>query len=255
MKRFYWIFFILFVVAVHDTRAEDATGSTPDSNLPPELRDIDLSSHKHGFMDLFYGYNPRNFSLYAANVGFKCSMFEYYSTNTLWGQPGAAEPAFYKTKQNVFFGLDSTVPLDFSTQALYSTSATPIYRFGVRWRVSSTAGLKEFFQKIHFSYAVNLQPIQFDSIPGYGWQIEHSYQLDFPYFRPLPGLFLRGMVTQVGNVDQNVDKSDSTLSFSSQLVAPVSQDFSVYADYKYSRTVPTSRYNGFSLGVEYRLPF
>src|SRR5271165_6826620 len=95
------------------TANADEASSSVDESLPPELQDIDLATRRDGFIQLFDGYNPRGFSIYSMSVGLKLgSGFEYYSGGSIYGQPGNAEPAFYKTKQNLYYAPWSDVPLE-----------------------------------------------------------------------------------------------------------------------------------------------
>lgn len=216
-----------------------------DESLPPELQDINLSNRKDGFIQLFEGYNPRGFSIYTASIGLKVgSGLEYYSGNSLYGQPGKGEPVYYKTKQNLYYAPVSELPLELSSQAAYAYSSYPIYRLGVRWKVSSTSALRSFFERLHLVYSLNFQPVQFDSIPGYNWQVEHLYQISFSKVFSLRG-----------NVNQNGGQADTTFSMSSQLNYQVVNAISIFSEYRYAQTPPMSHYNGISFGLEYRIPF
>jgi hypothetical protein len=252
---------ILTAASLSIARADDTSGpeqclSCASENLPPEMRDVALSPHKDGFIDLLAGYNPgSDFSIGIINIGLRTNSLEYFSGNSIYGPPGGGEPEFYKSKQNLFYNSNPALPLDFSAQAVYSQGQSPIYRIGMRWRVSSTGAFKAAFEKIHLSYSINFQPIQFDSIPGYGWQIEHTYQLDLPYAEFLHGAYLRGVFDEIGNIQTDNDGSDSTFSTSNQFVVPIKGPFSAYTEYKYSASAPSSDYNGVSFGVEYRWSF
>jgi hypothetical protein len=254
MKTKAALIFIVLLVFNCGARADGVSQNETnhsDDNLPAELKDIDQSSRKDGFAELFDSYNPRGFSLYTASIGVRTnSGLEYFSGNSIYGGPGPVDSVFYKTKQNLYYEPASSIPFDLSAQAVYSTDAYPIYRLGVRWKVSATPAFKKFFEKLHLAYSVNYQPVQIDSIPGYNWQVEHIYQINFPDFLCVKGLLLRGVFDQAGG-----RADDSTLGYSSQLVLPVFNSFSAFSELKYSRDYPGKTYNGTSFGLEYRLPF
>jgi hypothetical protein len=240
LGAFILFFYSLTVPAQNDT----------DDHLPPELQDVGRSAQRDGFVELFGGYNTRAFSTTAASLAYHTKFgFDYYSGNSMYGGARQAEPVYFNSKQNMYFAPQPSVPLAVSSQSVFTTANEPIYRFGMMWKASATEGLRQWFHAIGLSYAVNLQPLQFDAIPGYNWQIEHTYQVNLPVFYFLKGASLRGVV------DQDGGSSGVATSYSAKFLVPVAHSLSAYTEYKHSPNQPAENYNGTSVGLEFTLAF
>jgi len=129
--------------------------------------------------------------------------FSYFSLTNLRSDDSDStldELDTYYTEQNIRWQIAEDSPLDLTAQFNFrSGSDNDRHRLGVRWRLSNTPWLEQAFKAVHLNYAVNFHVLQFDHEDGDVWQIEHAFNMKFPYLTDR--LYLAGFVDHTFNQD------------------------------------------------------
>lgn len=205
-----------------------------------------------GSLDFNYYYDTRDLNVYTINTQLKIApRLEYFSFVNYFNAAQTTrnmDLTSYYMEQNLRWSLPSGLPADLVTQfASSSGGLNDVLRFGGRWKVSSTKGFDGFFKKINTFYAVTFFPVQFDSLAGYQWQIEHVYRTEL-----MPGL-LDKRVYLSGFVDQNIGPGSLPWVTEHQLGVRLAGN--LYAAVEYRHNAFLKKKDGVGLGLEYVAAF
>jgi len=152
-----------------------------DFNLYPFLSDIDN--------DTFFTVNA------AANFEQRWSYFMFINISDKHGDYNANS---YYSEHNIRWQLSDNYPLDLTAQFNFrSGSNNNRQRLGIRWRLSNTSSMQNFFKSLNLFYAINLHAIQFDHEDSNVWQLEHAFMMKFPKISK--NLYLSGFMDHTFN--------------------------------------------------------
>ncbi len=209
-----------------------------------------------GFVDLnAYGYLSDNDADSVATVNIAASLperFSYFSLTNFINQPGVGEFAdttAYYTEQNIRLQLANDSPLDLTAQFNFRTGQNnDRHRLGVRWRLNDSHYVKDFLSSINLIWSINVHAYQWDSEPGYVWQIEHSYRMTFPYLSNR--LYLSGFIDHSFNQDLPDNYPSDPVVWETQVGYEIAGNFFAIMEYRvneYNR----NDVNNLALGIEY----
>lgn len=210
-----------------------------------------------GFMDFNAYYDTRDFSVVTINLlGNLPARFQYFSL-TNFSNPVSTSTNLdleaYYTEHHLRWFLPKELPIALTTQWV-SVSGTnnEIARFGFLWQVSNTVWLKDFFEKIHMFYFINFHPLQIDSVPGTGWEIEHVYNIDI--FPSVFGnrVYLGGFADHDMNYGAGSNQNQWVTEH--QLGVRLIDWLHAVVEFKRNEYFATDR-TGLGLGLEYKIVF
>lgn len=209
-----------------------------------------------GFVDInVYGYLSDIDADSVVTINTAASLpnrFSYFSLTNLINQPNSDEltdSTAYYTEQNIRWQLSSESPLDLTAQFNFRTGQdNDRHRIGARWRLNDTAWLKKFFSNIYLNWAINFHAYQWDSEPGYVWQIEHTYRMTFPYINNR--IYLAGFIDHTFNQDLPDDFPASPVVWETQVGFEILDNFYAIMEYRVNQ-YNRKDVNNLALGVEY----
>lgn len=218
----------------------------------------EVVSHKNsGFIDLNGYYDTRDFSVLTINLFASLpNRFQYFSlTNYTNNQESPDLEGFY-AEHNLRWAINEKLPLDLTYQyALRQGEKNDDHRFGLRWRLHSTAFLNKLFSEMNMVYTINPMFIQFRSKTAVAYMtiIEHAYKIQV-----FPDL-LDNRVYIAGFADQNFNYLENDkLAFEwvseHQLGIRIINELYAVAEYRINTLLPKENY-GLGYGLEYKILF
>lgn len=226
----------VFVATVASAQNKNTLGGFLDFNLYPHLTDVDTDS------------------VFTINAAAKLKYrFSYFSLLNLYSQDGSDSlgdaDAFY-TEQNIRWQIAENSPLDLTIQLNLRTGEdNDRHRLGIRWRLSDTAFLQEFFKSIHLRYSINLHAVQFDHEDPHIWQLEHSFMMKFPYISDR--LYLAGFADHIFNQDLPSSIPANPVVMEAQLGYRLVENFFIVSEYRINQ-YRRSDVNNLALGLQYK---
>lgn len=210
-----------------------------------------------GFVDFNGYYDTREFSALTTNILVNMKhRFQYFSLTNFESSTASADFSKFYSEQNLRWKPVSKIPIDIFTQwVIRSGAGADDLRFGLKWNISKTKILDQFFNKINMFYFVNFHLIQFrNKVNTKGLtQLEHVYN-----FKILPKLF-KSRVYLGGFADQNiVYQENGKISFNwvseHQLGIRFYKKFFAVLEYRINDFLPADNY-GLGYGLEYKINF
>ena len=178
--------------------------------------------------------------------------FSYFSLTNLINQPGAGEledTTAYYTEQNIRWQISDGSPLDLTAQFNFRTGQdNDRHRLGARWRLNDTSYLKDFFSAIYLNWAINIHAYQWDSEPGYVWQIEHTYRMTFPYLSNR--LYLAGFIDHTFNQDLPENFPSNPVVWEAQMGYEMFDNFYAIMEYRVNQ-YNRNDVNNLAAGIQY----
>lgn len=214
-----------------------------------------------GMVDMNYTYDTRDMNRLTFDVGANFSHgLSYYAFINLNSQMAVNGSNFdidtYYHEQDFWWHFYQSLPLDLAFQ--YQSLSGPgndQARFGFRWRISDTDGVKSFFETLHLFLYAQAHPLQTDFDPSPGWGLSFEY---FWHWEILPILF-QNRVYMAGVVDHNLDFGGTTngnnhsIVFENQMGVRVIDNFNIIAEYRFSDY--DTKQQGVGFGLEYKINF
>lgn len=231
-----FVFICLLVTAPVLAQSKNTQGGFLDFNLYPHLTDVD------------------NDSVFTLNAAAKLShRFSYFSLLNLYSQNGSGSlgdvDAFY-TEQNIRWKISENSPLDLTLQINLRTGEdNDRHRLGIRWRLSDTGFLQDFFKSIYLKYAINLHAVQFDHEDPYIWQLEHSFMMTFPYISDR--LYLAGFADHIFHQDLPSTIPANPVVMEAQLGYRLLENFFIVSEYRINQ-YRRSDVNNLAIGLQYK---
>lgn len=206
-------------------------------NLYPHLTDVDTDS------------------VFTLNIAAKLAHdFSYFGFINLYSQQGSGslgDTDAYYSEQNVRWKLSQDSPLDLTLQMNLRTGEdNDRHRLGIRWRLSQTSFLQDFFKKIHLSYSINWHAYQFDHEDPYIWQLEHSFMMTFPYISDR--LYLSGFADHIFNQDLPPGIPANPIVGEAQLGFRLAGNLFLISEYRLNQ-YRRADVNNLAIGIEYKL--
>jgi hypothetical protein len=136
-------------------------------------------------------------------------------------------------------------------QIALTSGGDGVARGALAWSPSNTPGLSSFFQKIRMRYHLyfHLLQVDFEPTPGWGWQIEHVYQIDL-----IPDwLYLNGFADQNFQYKGYGGGDRQVWVYEHQLNLRLMEDLFAIAEIRHEAFLNPS--TGYGLGVEYVFRF
>ncbi|WP_281560058.1 hypothetical protein [Thalassomonas sp. RHCl1] len=235
---FLWSFCFIcfFAMAQVSAQSKNTRGGFLDFNLYPHLTDVDTDS--------VFTLNA------AAKLRYR---FSYFSLLNFYSQDGSGSlgdaDAFY-TEQNIRWQISESSPLDLTLQMNLRTGEdNDRHRLGIRWRLSDTSFLQDFFKSIHLKYSINWHAVQFDHEDPYIWQLEHSFMMKFPYISDR--LYLSGFADHIFNQDLPSTIPANPVVMEAQLGYRLVENFFIVSEYRINQ-YRRSDVNNLAIGLQYK---
>jgi hypothetical protein len=226
---------LILIVSVLSMGGVSANGFV-EANYYPYLSDVDSDS--------FFTVNS------AYNFGNGLSYFGFVN---LYDEEGDEQADVYYSEFNLRYKLDDDSPFDLTMQLNYRTgSENDRQRLGVRWRLSDTSVMQEFFKSINMSYAINLHAVQFDHRDERVWQLEHAFMLKFPDLSEK--LYLAGFIDHTFNEDLPPSFPSNPIVAEAQLGYQFVENWYLVMEYRVNQ-YRRSDVNNLAAGVAYRWSF
>lgn len=211
-----------------------------------------LFAKSSGFVSFnLYPYDTRDLSVYTINLGITFSpKLNYFSLTNFESQFGTdnEDIATFYSEQNLYWTAFKNTPLHLVGQwAIAGGNENDTFRSGIGWKISQTQFLKKFFKAIYLNYTLNWFPLQFDSLPGYRWQIEHYY-----HWLLFPKTFSKRIYLS-GFFDHNFSDDSTTTVTEHQLGINFYKKIYAIAEYRYNGFLTDK--NGLGLGIEFKTNF
>lgn len=216
-----------------------------------------------GGLDANYTYDTRDMNRLTidARLGlpYRFSYRSYFNFDSAMGPDNSNfDTTNFYSEQNLWWNPYSPVPVDLAFQwQLLSGPANDLALFGLRYRISDTPVVDEFFSKIHLTLTSQIHALQtdFKNSEGWGMSFEHRWHLDI-----LPGLF-DDRVFIDGFLDHNlnyggetiVTNNHHTLITESKLGIRVFGGLNAIAAFRFDETAP--KHTGGAFGLEYAVDF
>ncbi len=233
------ILFTLFVTISFYSQAQTKNASSGflDFNLYPYLSDVD---------------NDTTFTLnIAANLPNRFSYFSLINLGNHKDKDPLEETINYYTEHNLRWKITEKSPLDLTVQLNFRTGDdNDRHRLGVRWRLSDTTYLKDFFKALNLSYAINLHLIQFDNEAPHVWQLEHSFFMKFPYISER--LYLAGFADHTFNQDLPDGTPANPIVSEIQLGYRIVENLFLMSEYRINE-YRRSDVNNLAVGLQYKM--
>jgi len=229
----------LFISGSIAATASDAkkTSGFIDANLYPYL----ANTGSDNFLSVLAGLN----------FGDRLSYFSLTNFGNFKGAGTVADRNTFYTEQNLRWRLSKTSPLDLTAQLNFRSGAlNDRYRFGIRWRLSDTGGLKPFFQSLNLAYSVNWHAVQIDHEDPYVWQLEHAFKFVFPDISKR--LYLAGFADHTFNQNLPTNFPKNPIVGEVQLGYRLFDKIFAIAEYRVNQ-YRRADVNNFALGVEYKV--
>ncbi len=208
-----------------------------DANLYPYLSDTDS--------DNYLTINA------AANFGNGISYFSLSNFGNNTSSSGQSDKNTFYTEQNIRWRIAPSLPLDLTVQLNFrSGDRNDRQRLGVRWRLSDTKGLSDFFKAINMAYAINWHAVQFDHEEGYIWQLEHSFKFSFPSLSNR--LYLAGFIDHTFNQTLPVGFPKRPVVGEAQLGFRLFDKMYAIAEYRINE-YRRSDVDNLALGIQYKI--
>ena len=177
--------------------------------------------------------------------------FSYFSWSEFTNVLHEGDAGFALAEHNIRWGISDSLPLDLSAQwGLRNGSDNDLLRLGMRWRISDTPGLAEFFGKINLLWftTANFKTfnLPYDSVV----QLENFYYMTFPFISDR--LYLRGWLDLNFNGDRPDDIPRHFLIGATQVGFRTFGNFYAILDYRINE-LRTSQVSNMGAGVEYQL--
>ena len=240
----FYIYFLLLLTVNSNGYAQDTT-------------EIKQAKHVNkGFLDFNGYYDTREFSVMTLNLlAVLPHRFQYFSLTNFQGPTRTSDLSNYYSEQNVRWNFMKNIPLDFTSQwVLKSGINNDVLKFGFRWSLHKSKGLRNFFKKLNLSYSINPFFIQFaqNKQTQYLTQIEHVYKLKI-----LPTV-LNDRIYIGGFIDQNFlsDNNKVMMKFVTehQLGLRIIDQLYAVLEFRINEYLPNDNY-GFGYGLEYKIKF
>lgn len=205
-----------------------------------------------GFLDFNAYYDTREFNVMTLNILANLpNRFQYFSlTNYLSAGPLVDLANFY-SEQNLRWKIKKSGAFDLTLQYVMRQGlANDDLRFGVRWRLSDTPKLTNFFKKLNMSYSLNPMFIQFraKAHSKYLTQVEHVYRIKIYKDR----IYLGGFA------DQNFIYNKGNLAFKwvteHQLGIRIIDQLFAVGEYRINDFLESDN-TGLGIGLEYVIKF
>ena len=195
-----------------------------------------------------YPYDTRNLSVYTFELGInfspKLSYFSFTNFESQFGQNNEDVSSFY-SEQNIYWAIFNNTPLHWVNQwAFASGTDNDTLRTGIGWKISQTQVLRRFFKSIYLNYTLNWFPLQFNSLSGYTWQLEHYY-----YWLLFPKALSKRMYLS-GFFDHNFIDGSTTTVTEHQLGINIYKKMYAIAEYRYNGFLTDK--SGLGLGIEFK---
>lgn len=130
----------------------------------------------------------------------RVNYFGFANFGKIKGVGGVSDKDTFYTEQNLRWKISNDLPFDLNAQFNFRNGAdNDRHRIGIRWRVSDTKGLSDFFKSINLSYTLIWHAVQFDHEDPYVWQLEHVFRMTFPSISDR--LYLSGFADHTFNQD------------------------------------------------------
>ena len=208
-----------------------------DANLYPYL----VNTGSDNFLSVLVGLN----------FGGKLSYFSLTNFGNFKGNGGLPDRNTFYTEQNLRWRLSKTSPLDLTAQLNFRSGAlNDRHRFGVRWRLSDTEGLKSFFKSLNLAYSINWHAAQIDHEDAYVWQLEHAFRFTFPSLTER--LYLAGFADHTFNQNLPTNFPKSPIVGEVQAGYRLFDKMFAIAEYRVNQ-YRRGDVNNFALGVEYKV--
>jgi hypothetical protein len=207
-----------------------------------------------GFVDLNAYNDTRHFGVYTINLMANIhNRVQYFSFVNFQGAANSTDLGTFFTEQNIRIALKKKSPIDLTLQyVIRNNIGNDDLKLGLRFKLSQTKPLVNFFKKLNMFYSINPMFVQFqEKMPSkYMTQIEHVYSINI-----LPQLFNKRVYIS-GFADQNfVYDSNNNLKFKwiteHQLGIKVIDNFYVVAEWRLNNYVANQR--GLGYGIEYKI--
>ncbi len=180
--------------------------------------------------------------------------FSYFSLTNFGNQANETELSeldTYYTEQNIRWMIAEGSPFDLTAQFNFRTGErNDRHRLGVRWRFHDSSSLEQFFKAINMKYSINLHAIQFDREDGYIWQMEHVFNMRFPFISEK--LYLSGFIDHTFNQRLPSGYPSNPIVGEFQLGYRVVDQFYLITEYRINE-YRRSDVNNLAAGFEYKI--
>lgn len=202
-----------------------------------------------GFFDYNYYTDTRDFNVYTLNLLANVnSKIQYFSLLNIFNSAGTEEnfdKSLFFSEQNIRWSVVPDLPYEMTLQwVTQSGNKNDIFRVGTRIRVNDIESLKSLFKKINLVYGINFHLLQFDSLTGYQWQIEHGYKIQL----------IKDLLYLAGFIDHNIDGSKHTLVTEHQVGYRMVDQLHIVAEYRFNGYLNKDR-SGVGFGLQYLIYF
>lgn len=180
--------------------------------------------------------------------------FSYFGFINFGNQAGRSELSDldgYYTEQNIRWqvaegsAFDATVQMNFR-----SGEDNDRHRLGVRWRLNDSSLMQDFFKSIYSSYSINWHVVQFDHEDTYVWQLEHVFNIKFPYISDR--LALSGFADHTFNEDLPSGYPSNPVVAEAQLSYRLIENLHAVTEYRVNQ-YRRSDVNNLAVGLEYKV--
>ncbi|MFT5888901.1 MAG: hypothetical protein ACI9BO_001725 [Zhongshania sp.] len=187
----------------------------------------------------------------AANLANRFSYFSLFNIGNQTADSELSDTTSYYTEQNLRWQITDNSPFDLTVQYnMRSGDDNDRLRFGGRWRLNDSPQLKSIFEQIHLRYALNLHLVQIDDGDSHVWQMEHSFNLKFPYLSDR--LYLGGFIDHTFNEYLPANIPANPIVGEAQLGYRIVENLYAVAEYRINE-YRRSDENNLALGVEYKM--
>ena len=229
--------FLLFTQSLISSETRNSRGGFIDLNIYSYLSDVD---NDNVITINIFSNLPNRFSYFSLiNIGNQSGVSELKDTDS------------YYTEQNIRWKIFNESPFDLTLQAnLRSGENNDKLRLGFRWSLNNTSFLQNIFTHLNLSYSINFHIIQFDVNPQYVWQIEHVFDMRFPYISDR--LYLAGFIDHTFNEDVSVGIPNNPIVGEAQFGIRIIDNLYIIAEYHLNE-YRINDVNNFAAGIEYMI--
>lgn len=155
----------------------------------------------------------------------------------------------YYTEQNIRWKVAQESPLDLTGQFNFRSGVdNDRHRVGLRWRINDTSWEKALFAQMNLKWSINFHAMQWDSVPGHEWQIEHIYRMTFPFLSDR--WYLAGFIDHTFNQQTSPAAPSNPVVCETQIAYELLQNFYVIAEYRVNQ-YNHQDVNNAAAGLEY----
>ena len=208
-----------------------------------------------GFIDPNAYYDNRNMAVFTMNSLVNLpARFQYFGTYNFFSNKNQEDLNTYYVENHVSWSFKNSLPIDLTQYWVSQSGAgNDALKYGVRFRLSNTKILQNWFQKRNSFYSLNCFLVDFSKLNDIEAlnQFQHAYRFNFQSKKRANWAYISGFANQYHFLTNN--KLSVRWVTEHQLGLRLFSSFYVVAEYRLNQFISESQ--GIGFGLEYCMTF